>query len=176
MKNTSTYTRDIHEMETWNWKLNNLSKLGVTLPNKKKHTHTSSPTSFPRQDLKTSIAIEFISFLQVNKWVQIVQDVTSVVTIWSYSPTSTSHFGLKQQFPQDKNLDAELHTTLISDADAQRAKKRGGGREGGGRMEHAAKKPSVCEHVSSSFPKLVLFSLPFPSRSSLKWQCCKNSQ
>lgn len=40
MKNTSTYTRDIHEMETWNWKLNNLSKLGVTLPNKKKtHTH-----------------------------------------------------------------------------------------------------------------------------------------
>lgn len=52
-------------------------------------------------------------------------------------------------------LQLPASTTLMSDGDAQREGRRGGGKK------HAANKLSVCERVYPSFPKPPAFLLPF---------------
>lgn len=147
------------------------------------------PTSFPIQDLKTSIATEFI---KVVWWTFCVPSclrccVCFAIWFWSYcislyilSAPTTECFPvclpaclsttLCQQFHQDKNSNSTqlpASSTLILYLTLTHGEREGEEEKGGG-MEHAANEPSVCEHVYLSFPNHSVFScLSPPSLSPL---------
>lgn len=107
-------------------------------------THPSSQTSFPRQDLKTSIVMEFIKVLDESFDLTDSAEADRPVCVRALIKS-----GVQVQ------LQLAASATLICGTHTQRE-------GGGGRATRFANKLSVSEHVSPSFPKP--FRLPPPPR------------
>lgn len=111
-------------------------------------THPSSQTSFPRQDLKTSIVLEFIKVLD-GSFRCFLSDLTESVE--ANGPACGSALIKKGVQVQ---LQLAASATLISGTHTHT------GREGGGvRPERVVNKLEVSEHVFPSFPKPFLLPL-----------------
>lgn len=109
----------VHKQKPKYYHIQTLLHIQLTIhPTSRTLSHTSLPTSFPRQDLKTSIAVEFI---KVVRWIVCVRAVWSVVSVllsgsdlivslsasirvFSCLPACL-YPRLCQQFHQDKNSD-----------------------------------------------------------------------